>query len=142
MNEAWTALPSNPPDPNGLYFVITSNFPKGGDYCAWHSYGPCNGGRIAVVPNATGVSGCDMSGTTHISYGSAGQSMANIAAHELSDAITGPFLNASYDSSGQEVGDHCAWPIAGTLTRNSGSTWQLQQAWSKRTDGRMQPIFP
>src|SRR5262249_2464876 len=58
--EACNAVGGNRPDPDGVYFVITSNFPKQSSFCAWHDDGICNGFPIAVtyLPNVTGVNGC------------------------------------------------------------------------------------
>lgn len=139
MNEVCAAIPNTPgPDPYGISFVITSNFPKGGNYCAWHSYGTCDGSQIAVVylPNVTGVSGCEISSSAN-TYSSAAQSMVNIAAHELSETITDPFLNAWYDSSGQEVGDKCAWQFGAPVLLGTTS-WQLQEEWSNANKGCVQ----
>jgi hypothetical protein len=126
-------------DSDGVYFAITSNFPKGANFCAWHSLGTCNGQPIPVVylPNLTGVSGCEIGGASGNSYSIAAQSMANVAAHELSEVITDPQLNAWFDSGGQEVGDKCAWQFASAVTLGSTS-WQLQEEWSNANSGCIQ----
>jgi hypothetical protein len=119
-------------DPQGIYIVITSNFPKGANWCAWHSYGKCNGSTIPVVylPNVSGVSGCEISGAAN-PYSRATQSMANIAAHEWAEAVTDSLDNAWYDPTGHEIGDKCLWQFSGTVTLNDGKyPWQLQELWS------------
>jgi hypothetical protein len=125
-------------DSDGVYFAITSNFPKGANFCAWHSLGTCNGQPIPVVylPNLTGVSGCEIAGAN--GYSIATQSMANVAAHELSEVTTDPQLNAWYDSGGQEIGDKCAWQFNGTVTLSDGKNWQLQEEWSNANSGCIQ----
>jgi hypothetical protein len=144
VNEACAGLNGGAPDSQGVYFVITSNFPKGTNYCAWHSYGTCNGQQIAVVylPNLTGVGGCDISGlSSNLNpFSAAAQSMANVAAHELSEVITDQLLNAWYDSSGQEVGDKCAWQFSGSVSFSDGNSWQLQEEWSNANSGCVQSI--
>ena len=142
VNEVCASLGGGAPDPEGVYFVITSNFPKGANYCAWHSYGRCNGRLIAVgyLPNVTGVGGCDLTSLSSNSFSSGGQSIANIAAHELSESITDQFINAWYDSSGQEVGDKCAWQFSHPVTLSNGIEWQLQQEWSNSNSGCVQSI--
>ncbi|HZC46613.1 MAG TPA: hypothetical protein VE243_09060, partial [Candidatus Acidoferrum sp.] len=122
--------------------VITSNFPKAANYCAYHAYGTCNGHLIAVayLPNLTGVRGCTISSISSNSFSNGGQSMANVAAHELSEAITDQFLNAWYDASGQEVGDKCAFQFGPPVTLSNGSVWQLQEEWSNANKGCVQSI--
>lgn len=117
------------PDPTGIYFVYTSNFPKGGNYCAWHSHGSCNGVdiQVAYMPNTTGVAGCDpgdLYGCNAYSQGT--RSLANVTSHEFMEAITDADINAWYDSSGAENGDKCAWKFSSCVTLSTGS-WQLQR---------------
>src|SRR5690242_12135161 len=45
VNEACKFI-SGTPDPDGVYFVISSNFPRHANFCAWHSAGTCNGASI------------------------------------------------------------------------------------------------
>jgi len=127
------------PDADGVYFVITSNFPRHANFCAWHSAGTCNNVTIPVVymPNLTGVSGCEIPGAN--GYSIATQSMANVAAHELSEVITDPELSAWYDSGGQEVGDKCAWQFLYAVTLGTTS-WQLQEEWSNAISGCAQSL--
>ena len=119
VNEACSAISGagRVPDAIGIYVVATSNFPNGANYCGWHSFGTCGSQTIAVVylPNVTGVSGCLITplAATNTNfpnpYSASAQSMANIAAHEMSETITDQQLSAWFDSSGQEIGDKCAW---------------------------------
>jgi hypothetical protein len=142
VNEACASLGGTAPDPDGVYFVIPSNFPKGANYCAWHSYGTCNGHPIAVgyLPNVTSVSGCDITSLSANPFGNGGQSIANVAAHELSESITDQLVSAWYDSSGQEVGDKCAWQFSSPVTLSNGIEWQLQEEWSNSNSGCVQSI--
>lgn len=122
-------------DSEGIYVVFTSNAPNG-SFCAWHSYGTCNGVSIPVVymPNVSGISGCQVAGINN-GYSQATQSMANIAAHEWAETVTDEFISAWYDSSGQEIGDKCNWNFSGTVTLNDGSLWMLQELWSNSISG-------
>jgi hypothetical protein len=137
VNEVCASLGGTAPDPAGVYFVITSNFPKAANYCAWHSYGKCNGQPVAVayLPNLTGISGCDIGSLGSNPFSNGGQSMANVAAHELSESITDQFISAWYDSSGQEIGDKCAWQFGSPVTLSNGIEWQLQEEWSNSITG-------
>lgn len=141
VNEACASLSGGAPDPEGLYFVITSNFPKQGSFCAWHSAGTCNGAPIAVayLPNVTGVNGCGVPSTVNNGFSAGAQAMANVAAHELSESITDQFLNAWYDQSGQEVGDKCAFQFSSPVTLGK-TEWVLQEEWSNADSGCVQSI--
>ena len=128
------------PDPTGVYFVYTSNFPKGGNYCAWHSHGTCNGVdiQVAYMPNTTGIAGCDPGNQFNCNtYSQGTRSLANVTSHEFMEAITDADINAWYDSSGAENGDKCAWKFSGCVTLTNGS-WQLQQEWSNSVSGCVQ----
>jgi hypothetical protein len=129
-----------PMDPVGVYFAISSNFPKGANFCAYHSFATCDNTIIPIVylPNTSGVAGCDpgdLFGANNFTEGT--RSMANIAAHELSEVITDPRLSAWYDSGGQEVGDKCAWQFLNAVTLGS-TNWQLQEEWSNADSGCIQ----
>ena len=128
-------------DPLGIYFVYTSNFPKSGSFCAWHSYASVGGQSIAVayMPNTAGVAGCDP-GNLYSVTGSEGlRSLANVTSHEFSEAITDTLpATATYgwiDSAGAENGDKCAWTFSAPVTLSNGSVWQLQQEWSNAISG-------
>jgi hypothetical protein len=125
-------ITSNNPDPNALYLIYTSTGAGHVSYCAWHSWGTCANGtpiQVAYMPNIDGVAGCDPEDTwtTH-SQGLA--ALANVTAHELSEAITDPRGGGWYDSGGMENGDKCAWSFHGPVKLSNKSTWKLQMEWS------------
>lgn len=126
------------PKANATYFVYTSNFPGGHvNYCAWHSYGSVNGVLVqfAYMPNITGLAGCDPGSTYNkTSFSQGTRALANVTAHEFMESITDPNLNAWYDSSGQEIGDKCAWKFDATVPVG-GLGWQLQEEWSNAITG-------
>ena len=127
-------------DPSGVYFVFTSNFPSGGNFCAWHSATAVNGTNIAVayMPNTTNVAGCDP-GNLYGLPGSEGlRSLANVSAHEFMEAITDALISAWYDASGSEIGDKCAWQFQSAVTLTGGAQWQLQEEWSNSSSGCVQ----
>ena len=131
------------PDPKGLGFYpvyVDSPRPADVDFCAWHSYGSVNGTpvQIAFFWNLDGDAGCDNveRGTTH-SQGLA--ALANVSAHELSEARTDPRINAWYDQKYDENADKCAWTFGPTTTNplqlstlSNGTQWKLQGEWSNR----------
>jgi hypothetical protein len=118
---------------NGYYAVYT-DVPRGSaSFCAWHSYGTCSGSRvqIAFFFKLDGDSGCDPQDTqtTH-SQGLA--ALANVSAHELSEARTDPASpGAWYDQQGAENGDKCAWAFnVPYVSFTNGTNWKLQGEWS------------
>jgi hypothetical protein len=125
-------MTGNNPDPSALYLIYTDTGAGHVSYCAWHSYGNCSNGapiQVAYMPNIDGIAGCDPldAWTTH-SEGLA--ALANVTAHELSETITDPQLSAWYDSSGNEIGDKCAWVFNAPVLLENGTTWKLQMEWS------------
>lgn len=127
-------------DGHGLYFVFTSNFPSGKNYCAWHSYGTVDGvvDGVAYMPNTTNISGCDPGNLYNLSGSEGLRSLANVTAHEFMESITDTVLNAWYDSSGSEIGDKCAWQFGSSVTLSNNTVWQLQEEWSNAVTGCVQ----
>lgn len=125
---------SNPdPSGNGYYPVYTDIKRGHARYCAWHSAGTCGGVPVqfAFFFNLDGDSGCDPQDTqTGHSQGLA--ALANVTAHEVSEARTDPASpGAWYDSQGSENGDKCAWTFgAPYVSLTDGSKWKLQGEWS------------
>lgn len=132
-------------DPSGIYFVYTSNFPKGGGFCAWHSFATVNGSNVAVayMPNTGGVAGCDGGNQFGTSTSSEDlYSLANVSSHEFMEAVTDTWPSSRtygwIDSSGSEIGDKCAWQFTGPVTLSNHTTWQLQEEWSNAISGCQQ----
>jgi hypothetical protein len=120
------------PDATALYTVVTSNFPRV-NYCAWHDHGTCNGTdiKVAYLPNASGVAGCDPGNLFSCNtYSQGTRSMADSYAHEFSETITDPDINAWYDSSGNEIGDKCNFTYSACVNLGTNNSWQLQEEWS------------
>jgi len=122
-------------DPAGNnYFPVYTDLPRGSaGYCAWHSAGTINGSRVefAFFWKLDGDAGCDPQDTSGLhSEGLA--ALANVSAHELSEARTDPASpGAWYDGSGAENGDKCAWTYGPPLaTFSNGSQWKVQGEWS------------
>jgi hypothetical protein len=123
------------PDPSGNgYYAVYSDVKRGhAGYCAWHSYGTCGGVPVqfAFFFNLDGDAGCDPADTSGLhSQGLA--ALANVTAHELSEARSDPASpGAWYDSSGAENGDKCAWTFGAPLvTFTNNAQWKLQGEWS------------
>jgi hypothetical protein len=129
-------IANNSPDPNALYLIYTQNGPSHASYCAWHSWGTCSTGapiQVAYMPNIDGIAGCDP-GAPYAGHSQGLAALANVTAHELSEAITDPRGTGWTDSGGAENGDKCAWSFSptngGVVTLSNSSTWKLQGEWS------------
>jgi hypothetical protein len=140
-----------PQDPNGVYFVLTSSDVDEtsglcNKYCGWHDHATINGTDIkyAFVGNSDRCpSSCEQQ-TTSPNGNSGADGMASVLAHELSETLTDPDLDAWFDSSGQENGDKCAWKFGPTQTTASGAKynqtlagyhWLLQLMWENSRGG-------
>jgi hypothetical protein len=142
VGEACKVLSANglKPSATALYVVYTSNFPGHVNFCAWHSYGTCNGTtiQVAYMPNTTGVAGCDPGNLYNCNtYSQGTRSLANVTSHEFMETLTDPDISAWYDSSGEEIGDKCAWTFNSCVSLKN-SNWQLQQEWSNAAGGCVQ----
>jgi hypothetical protein len=123
------------PDPSGNgYYPVYTDVPRGSaGYCAYHSAGTCGTQLVqfAFFFKLDGDSGCDPQDTSGLhSQGLA--ALANVSAHELSEARTDPASpGAWYDRQGAENGDKCAWTFNVPLvTFSNGTQWKLQGEWS------------
>jgi hypothetical protein len=100
-------------------------------FCAWHSWGSCNGVPITFgfFFNLDGDSGCDPqdSSTTRIQ---GLEAIANVSGHELSEMVTDPRGEGWWDSTGAENSDKCAWTFGPKVTFGDGSSWKIQGNWS------------
>ena len=144
QGEIQKVLGTSAPDPNGVYFVFTSNFPSSANYCAWHSAATVNGVAIAqaYMPNTAGIAGCDPGDLYNAnSYSEGTRSLANVTAHELMEAITDKLPSGStygwIDRNGAEIGDKCAWQFSNSVSVGATS-WQLQEEWSNSASGCVQ----
>lgn len=149
-----------PKDPNGVYFVLTSqdvNATSGfcTQYCGWHTHATIAGtdikysfvGNPARCPNACSAV---VSGTTP--NGNLGaDAMASILAHELEETVSDPDLNAWYDNRGAENADKCAWTFGTTYTAANGGKanmklgardFLIQQNWVNSGSGFCAVKFP
>ncbi len=133
LAEVAKMIPSPDASGNGYYPVYT-DVPRGSaQYCAWHSTGSVNGIRVqfAFFFKLDGDAGCDPADTT-TTHSQGLAAIANVSAHELSEAVTDPASpGAWYDGSGNENGDKCAWTFnVPSVTFSDGSAWKVQGEWS------------
>jgi hypothetical protein len=140
-----------PKDADGLYFVLTASDVAETSgfctkYCGWHTSSIIGGTDIkfSFVGNPDRCpSACEMQVVGPNSDGGA-DGMASVMAHEASEAVSDPDLNAWYDSAGNEVGDKCAWkfgPITGVLGQHAYNqtfgtyNWLIQTLWENSRGG-------
>ena len=120
------------PVPNG-YYPVYVDLPRGhAGYCAYHSFGTCSGVQVqfAFFWNLDGDPGCDPQ-DTQTSHSQGLAALANVSAHELSEARSDPSNGGWYDGSGQENGDKCAWTFnVPFVTFSNGTIWKAQGEWS------------
>ena len=122
------------PDPNGVYFVFTSNAPNI-NYCAWHDQATCNGVtfQVAYVPNQGLLPGCSPYTVANLacnSYSAGTVASADSVAHEFMEAVTDPHINAWYDKRGFEIGDKCNFVYYSCVKLPGAGSWQIQAEWS------------
>ena len=121
------AFGSTTPDPNGVYFVLSSKDVKETSgfctsYCGWHNStaagsksSPLTSTQYAFVgdpagcPVTRGINPCQAQNVSP-NNNPGPDAMVSIIAHELLEAITDPTQTAWYnDITGAENGDQCAW---------------------------------
>jgi hypothetical protein len=133
VSPAGTTLPANVPDPNGVYFVLTSADVNESSgfltlYCGWHSNAAVAGAdtKYAFVGDASrNLSVCAGQTAASPNDNPAGDAMVNVIAHEFEESVTDPDLNAWYDFRGNENADKCAWKFGSTSTLSNGAKYNM-----------------
>ncbi len=142
------------PGPNKIFMMFTSSGQGSctgatSKSCAYTQYCAYHSSYTASIPTPAGaVSGpviyanmpygnpaaCQAGGQSTpnamvggLNYGPYADLVANVATHEIIEAITDPYGNGWYDKSGNEIGDKCAWNF-GTNTYTSPSANQYYTA--------------
>lgn len=128
-----------PSDENGIYYVLTSADVTEGAwsgfctyYCGWHDHQDVNGANIKFSfvgdPGLQCLDGCTLHerylarGADHSpNYDWGADAMLSVIAHELTEAITDPDLNAWYDQELYENADMCAWRFEPAYKTDTGS---------------------
>ena len=113
-----------PQDDHGVYFVLLSSdvriYGFCSLYCGYHGYTP-SGIKYALIGNPEACPKACI-GPTKISpnHNPGADFMASAIAHELSETITDPYLDAWYDELGQENADKCLWQYGWPLRVGPG----------------------
>jgi hypothetical protein len=123
-----------PKDPAGVYFVLTSKDVKETSgfctaYCGWHTHATIAGTDIKFAfigdPAMQCPGACEQQTTRSPNANPGADGMASVIAHELSEAVTDPALNAWYDANGEENADKCAWTFGTTYAASNGSRYNI-----------------
>jgi hypothetical protein len=126
------------PDSSGMgYYPVYTDQPRGhAGFCAWHAAGTCGGVpvQIGFFFKLDNDPGCDPA-DTQTGHPQGLAALANVSAHELSEARTDPAFNGAfggwYDATGAENGDKCAWTFnVPYVTFTNRSIWKVQGEWS------------
>ena len=151
-----------PSDPNAVYFLLTSADVTATSgfctqYCGWHTYNVLNKTPIKYAFVGDGSrcpSGCTAQPANSPNGNVGADGMASVIAHELSETVSNPQLNAWWrGSTGEENGDICAWTFGVTFAAPNGSranmslggdNYLIQQMWVNSSGGscQMQHIVP
>jgi hypothetical protein len=104
-------------------------------FCAYHNYFGTDT-IYAAMPYAASFS-CNPGSSPN--NDDADQTI-NVTSHEQMEAATDPLLNAWTDSSGQEIGDKCAWQFgpldaAGGDVNWNGDEYIVQEEWDNAVGG-------
>jgi hypothetical protein len=96
------------------------------NYCAYHSYFVDGAGADVIYSNEPygNTTVCQVSGAPSPNSNPDADAAATAAAHELTESITDPKLNAWLDSSGYEIGDECAYYYGVPLWDSGNATNQ------------------
>jgi hypothetical protein len=130
--EVCKMIPASQLVTNGYYPVYIDQ-PRGHvGYCAWHSWGSCNGVNIqfGFFFNLDGDAGCDPVDTTS-GHSQGLAALGNVSGHEISEMVTDPRGTGWFAAGGAENGDECAWTFSGSLVQfKNGSQWKIQGNYS------------
>lgn len=146
-----------PKNTNAIYFVLTSadvNATSGfcTNYCGWHTKGVIGGSTIkySFVGNPDRCPASCAAQTVGPNGNAGADGMASIIAHELTEAVSDPELNAWYDRRGNENADKCAWTYGTQYTTANGAKanmklgtrdFLIQQNWVNANGGACAKAF-
>jgi hypothetical protein len=137
---------------NATYFVFTptgksqSGFAGvGGNWCAYHSEVNSGGKPVffAYMPYQTDAGqscGENFINAKNDSYGNGYfDGFSVVGGHEYAEAVTDPYTASGnyawYDSSGNEIGDKCAWAATSTDITLGSHYYAVQPLWSNVNSG-------
>ena len=114
--------------------IVPSGFKT--QYCAYHSTTGAGGGTISwtnlpYLPDAGAACGAASVTSSKL------DGVSIVEGHEMAESETDPQLGAWLDSSGEEIGDKCAWVNLQDTSLN-GTSFPTQPLWSNATSSCVQ----
>jgi len=116
-------------------------------YCAYHSFFPSGGQNVIYANIPFGdPNHCQQTGQTTPNSAN-GDLAANVASHEIMEAVTDPLLDAWFDSTNNEIGDLCNFNFGvntwGTGAGAGNQMWngvilEIQQEWDNHANACVQ----
>lgn len=149
QNEVTNAMNVNgwTPSITTMFFVFTArdeNICMQGQcsfstFCAYHNYFGSNTIYAAMPYDGTDLQGCGPLPNGSPNGDVDADAEISTTSHEQMEAATDPLLNAWTDSSGQEIGDKCAYSYGSTNSDGSNENWNgnpyiVQQEWDNAQD--------
>lgn len=111
-------------------------------FCGYHSYFYSSGQPVVYSNEPYGNADHCWTGLVSPNNDVEADSAVSVATHEIMEAVTDPLLNAWFDSSGNEIGDICAWNFGNLTWTGNGAAapnanqmyngwyFTMQQEWS------------
>ncbi len=146
QNEVTNAQQVNtwPSSMNNIFFVFTES---GQDLCIDSSQSQCASNAFCAYHNFFGTNtiyaAMPYAASFSCNPGSSpnnddADQTINVTSHEEIEAATDPLINAWTDSSGQEIGDKCAWTFGTLDSQGADVVWNtnpyiVQQEWDNNT---------
>jgi cell division septation protein DedD len=128
-------------DPNANYIIVTpTGYTQNGfgsQWCGYHNTTTDASGNTIAYTNLPYTpdagSGC---GAGSVNSPGTLDGVSIVGGHEESETATDPGAgNGWLDSSGQEIGDKCAWVSLQNYTFPNGQTFPVQPLWSNAVSG-------
>lgn len=153
QNEVSNALSTNgwTPDITSMFFVFTAkgeNICDSGScsfsqFCAYHNYFGTNTIYAAMPYDGTDLQGCGPLPSGSPNNDTDADAEISTISHEQMEAATDPLITGWIDSSGQEIGDKCAYNYGQTASDGSNENWNgnpyiVQQEWDNAQSGCVQ----
>lgn len=113
-----------PRDPNAIYLVLTSadvEQARDETACGWHTHAVISWVDIKYGWVRGNTDGCAGQTRTSPNGDVMADAMASVIAHEVSEAVTDPDLNAWFDPTGEENADKCSWTFGTTYRTRNGA---------------------
>jgi hypothetical protein len=153
QNEVSNALSTNgwTSGITNMFFVFTAkseNICASGScsfsqFCAYHNYFGTDTIYAAMPYDGTDPQGCGPLPSGSPNSDADADAEISTTSHEQMEAATDPLISAWIDSSGQEIGDKCAYNYGQTASDGSNENWNgdpyiVQQEWDNMRNGCVQ----